>query len=177
MKFNKKNKAQKSGILEIVPRKAQEEIVGFGMIIIIVAIILLIFLSISLKKPEKDLIESYEINSFIQSVLQYNTGCRDTSNLKYLSVKDLIFECYKQGKCYDETNTCGVLNFTLNDILNKTWKTGEDYPYKGYNFNITLENRELISINKGNITNNYKAGLQNFAKSGNLIDIIFRVYS
>ena len=182
MKFNKNNKnkkaqEEKSKILAVMPKKAQEEMVGFGLIIIIVAVILLIFLSISLKKPEKDVIESYEINSFLGSVLQYNTECRDVSDMRYLSIKDLIFECYKGGKCLDEKNTCDVLNFTLIDILNKTWKTEEEYPYRGYNLNITNEDMEIVSITKGNITNNYKSGLQYFTISGNSIDIIFRIYS
>ena len=41
----------------------QEEMIGFVLIIILVAIIILVFLSFSLKKPVKDNVESYEVES------------------------------------------------------------------------------------------------------------------
>ena len=69
----------------------QEEMVGFALIMIIVAIILLIFLSFSLGKSEKETVESYEVESFIQSMSQYTTDCRD--NLEYVSIQKLIFDC------------------------------------------------------------------------------------
>ncbi|MBU4116158.1 MAG: hypothetical protein KKG94_00235, partial [Nanoarchaeota archaeon] len=74
-------------------KRSQEEIVGFALIIIIVAVILLIFLGFYLRAPQKEIIESYEIESFIQSFLQYTSDCE--SNLEFLPVKNLIFACYE----------------------------------------------------------------------------------
>jgi len=56
-------------------KKAQEEMVGFALIIIVVAVILLVFLSIGLRKDGREDVESYEVASFIQSLLQYHTSC------------------------------------------------------------------------------------------------------
>ena len=54
-----KKKAQEPNSMSF--KKAQEEIVGFSMIIVIVAVILLIFLSFSLKSPPKSEVESFEV--------------------------------------------------------------------------------------------------------------------
>ncbi len=48
-----------------IQKKAQEELVGFALIIIIVAVILLFLIVFSLRSNEKEAVESYEVNSFI----------------------------------------------------------------------------------------------------------------
>src|SRR3989338_7985995 len=56
-------------------KRSQEEMVGFALIIILVSIILLVFLAFSLSKSKTESTESYEVNSFLQSTLQYTTAC------------------------------------------------------------------------------------------------------
>ena len=158
-------------------RKAQEEMVGFALIIIIVAVILLVFIGFSLRNPQKENIESYEIESFIQAFLQYTTNCRDLNNLEYLSVQDLIFDCSNNEKCLDERDTCEVLDSTLTGIVEESWKVDGDRPVKGYELNITRNGIEVIpSLNKGDITKNYKGSTQDFVKGGNSIEIFFIAY-
>ena len=55
--------------------KAQSEMVGFGLIIIIVSIILLIFISFSFRGSNEDITESFEVETFVQSSLSYTTDC------------------------------------------------------------------------------------------------------
>lgn len=150
-------------------KRAQEEMVGFAVIMIIVAIIILIFVSLSLTKPKTEAIESYEVESFLQALLQYTTDCE--YNYEYLSVQKLISRCQTNSKCLDERETCGVLNATIKDILNKAWKI-ENRPPAGYIFTITSGEEEMISISKGNQTGNYKGAVQRYKES----DIYFRVY-
>ena len=80
----KKAQEQKSKILVALPKRAQEEMVGFALIVIIVSVILVIFLGFSLRDQGKENVESYEVESFIQSFLQYTSECRD--NFNFLSV-------------------------------------------------------------------------------------------
>ncbi len=155
-------------------KKAQEEIVGFALIIIIVAVILLFFLNFYLRSGEKEGVESYEVDSFIQAFLHYTTDCEDY--LEYLSVQDLIFECNNDALCLDDREACEVLNSTLRNIVDKTWKVGENYPVKGYELNITANEEEILSFIEGNITKNYKGAEQPFSKSGDSIKIFFRAY-
>jgi len=75
---------------EIKNKHSQEEMVGFAIIIIVVAVILLVFLSIYLLKPSKTNLENYEIKSFINSFLEYTTSCENARS-GYLPVRDVVF--------------------------------------------------------------------------------------
>jgi hypothetical protein len=158
-------------------KRAQEEMIGFALIIILVAIILLVFLGISLRSPQKENVESYEVKSFVQAFLQYTTDCRDSNDLGYFSVKDLIFSCNRNEKCLDERNTCEVLNFTLTGITKESWKVEGNRPVKGYELKILKDETEItLMIKKGNVTDNYKSSVQDFSKSGSSFDIFFTAY-
>ncbi|MBU2562056.1 MAG: hypothetical protein KKF68_00130 [Nanoarchaeota archaeon] len=156
-------------------KKAQEEMIGFALIIIIVAVILLIFLGFSLRTHQKELVESYEVDSFIQSFLQYTSDCAEGHEPNYASIQKLIFLCNRKERCTDERDSCEVLNTTLTQILEKSWEI-VDRPTKGYELNISSGNKDIILIKTGNFTRNYKGSQQNLIIGGNPSDIIFVAY-
>ncbi|MBU0894368.1 MAG: hypothetical protein KKF48_04780 [Nanoarchaeota archaeon] len=166
----KKTQEQKSKIL-YKPRKAQEEMVGFTLIIVIVAVILLILLVFSLKKPQQQAVDSHEVEAFIQGLLQYTTDCKD--NLEYFSVEKLIYACNRNENCLDERNTCDVLHTTLEDISDQSWLISDSSSIKGYGLNITVNEQELFSFIKGNLTKIYKGTIQ---VKPSKINIFFSVY-
>jgi len=155
-------------------KKAQEEMVGFALIMIVVAVIILIFLAFSLRNSEKDIVESYEVESFIQSILQYTTECRD--NLEALTIQKLIFGCENGELCEDGTDTCQILISELEGITEKSWPVGEDRPIKGYELNISSENTKIALVKEGVATGNSKGSIQEFFKGGSLVKIIFKAY-
>ena len=175
-KSSKKGQEQKSKILAVMPRKAQEEMVGFAMIIIIVAVILLVLLGISLNKPKTQGVKSYEVESFIQAFLQNTTECSTDFGRSYNDIEGLIVECDFEQICEDEKSACEVLNSDMESILEESWKTGPDRPVKGYILNVTSKDRIILSVNEGNITANYKGGSQPFPKRGVSYLIDFKVY-
>ena len=140
-------------------KRAQEEMIGFALIVIIVAVILLVFVSFSLKAPEQEAIESYELENFIQSVLNYNVDYD-------VEMSDLIRNCNN----YDED--CGLMEKELKSILEESWIVGEDSVIKGYNFKVVDKDKEIFSFEKGVITQNYKTLPQLLSDS----EIIFIVY-
>ncbi len=155
-------------------KRSQEEMLGFVLIIIIVAVIMLVFLGFYLRDSPKEIVESYEVESFIQAFLQHTTDCRD--NLEYLSIRKLIFDCNEGGTCLDGRDTCEVLDSTLTNLVEESWKVGSDTPIKGYELNITSNKEEMLLIKKGNKTNNYRGTMQDFSRSGNLFEILFTAY-
>lgn len=155
-------------------KKGQEEMVGFALIIVVVAVILLIFLGFSLRSPGKDTIESYEVESFIQSFLQYTTDCED--NFGVLTIQDLIFECNDAGRCVDERNTCEVLEATMEGITEESWLIGEDRPVRGYSLNMTSSSKNILSLQEGNQTGNSKGSSQVFSRRGDSFNIAFTAY-
>ena len=155
-------------------KRSQEEMIGFALIIILVSVILLAFLGFSLSKPPKDLVNNHEVENFIQAFLQYTTDCEDSD---YLSVQDLIFECYDGSSCSDERDSCEALNNTMKDILIETWPVGEDRPTKAYELIINSEGGDVdIKIREGNFTGYYKGASQIFSRKRTDFNIMFRAY-
>lgn len=159
--------------MKLRKNKAQEEMVGFVLIMIIVAVILLVFLGFSLR-GKREIIESYEVESFIQAMLQYTSECEDYTG--FLNIKELIFECKKGKTCNDGTDSCEVLNSELNGIIEESWKAGEEAPVKAYSLGVTADEAELITIEQGNKTNNYKGAVQEFTEKSIKYKIKFNAY-
>ena len=112
--------------LKMKNKKAQEEMIGFGLIIIIVAVIVLVFLAVSLNKSKEEDLGPNEVNSFIQATLSYTTSCAENPG-DYYSIQKLITECVNyESLCLDERRTCDVLNSTLKEILDESWKINEN---------------------------------------------------
>ncbi|MEX2017538.1 MAG: hypothetical protein WD876_03635, partial [Candidatus Pacearchaeota archaeon] len=162
-------------VMKINSKRAQEEMVGFAMIIIIVAVVILILLGLALNKPQTNAVNSYEVESFIQALLQHTTEC-STDGQNYNDINDLISECDFEQVCDDGQQACSVLDSELKEISNEAWKTGEGRPVKGYELNITLEGNNIWTISGGNATNNYKGASQTLPKRGTTYEIEFRVY-
>lgn len=137
-------------------KKAQEEMVGFALIIIIVAVILLFFLSFAIKKQDKEAIESYEVEGFIHSMLQYTTSCEMNQESNFQSLRKVIQACSQGKECLDGKDSCQVLREDAKRIMEESWKTGEDRPLKGYNLDISSLKGNLINMTSGNETSVYK---------------------
>jgi len=158
---------------KIKNKQGQEEMIGFAVIIIIVAVILVIFLGFTLNN-ESEGVQSYEVESFLQASLQYTTSCED--NFGYLSLQDLIFKCENKESCFEE-DSCNILENELKGILEKSWIVEKNSLTKGYELNITSNGKEMIFVNEGNSTSNSKGAYQSFFRMGNSIDIHLTVYN
>ena len=169
----KKTQDQKSKISSAIQNKSgQEEMIGFALIVILVAVILLVFLGFSMRAPQKETVESYEIESFIQASLQYTTTCVEGYEPKYYSIRKLITACENNENCLDESSTCDVLKSTFKEIIEESWHIGENLPVKGYELKILSDNNEILLIQKGNITKNSKGSAQYLRGT----DIFFTAY-
>lgn len=156
-------------------KKGQEEIVGFVLIVIMVAVLIVIFIGFSLRSSQKEEVGNYEIESFLRATLQYTTSCKDRGS--YLTIQDLIEGCINREKCLNnDRDNCLVLNEEVNKLLLAGWKI-ENRPIGGYQFYITSDGVNVIpEIKEGNTTKNYRGGFEEFSKGGLVVDVIFRVY-
>lgn len=119
---------------------------GFVLIIVLVVVISLIFLAISLKQPQKKLINT-ELETFIQSSLKYTTNCYESPE-KRNNLKDLIVSCNSGRKCLNNKTACSILNETISDMMKKSWSIGS---INSYNLKIYSEsNRTLVQARYGN---------------------------
>jgi len=156
-------------------KKAQEEMVGFALILIIVAVIFIVLLASYIKKPQSEGIGSSEANSFVQSFLQYTTSCEQNS--ENITVQRLIFKCQEKEICSYNLDPCKVLNDTLKGIIKESWNVGEKNPVKGYSLIIFSEKQQILNLSEGVVTNNYKGSEQDFGKGDEFIIILFNAYS
>jgi hypothetical protein len=152
----------------------QEEMVGFALIIIFVSIILLFLLVFYLRGHNRQGIESYEVNSFIQSFLHYTTDCEDYFG--GIEVRKLIFKCNDGIQCLDGRNSCDVLEETLKDIAGESWPFGPDRPVKGYELKIITNSKETLSLQQGNQTNNFRGAMQDFTIAPDSVEVSFKAY-
>jgi len=160
----------------MINKRGQEEMVGFALIIIIVAIIFIVLLVSYIKNSsQSENLANQEANSFIQASLQYTTLCEQ--NLKNITLQELIFTCQKEESCAYGMNSCSVLNSTIKGLITKSWNVGVNNSIKGYSLLIFSEEEQILNITSGVVTNNYKGAEQDFAKDNKLVTILFNAYS
>ena len=152
-------------------KKAQSEMVGFALIVIIVAVLILVFLAIAMNKTKNEDTQSYEVESFISSSLEYTTNCTERS--EFLPLRKVIFRCVDKQICQNGVDPCLEMNETWENLINNSWIASPEAPTKGYQFNITVEGKPFYEFHNGNKTIASKAAVQNF-DSG--VDIFFKVY-
>ncbi len=133
-------------------KRAQEEIVGFVVIIIMIIVIGLVFLGFSLRQqPESTQHQESVMLDTMYSILSYSTYDTD--------MRELIKDCYlnPSSSCNGKP-VCEHVKDTFSEILDEV--LGKDIAnsyVNGYVLNITVsgESQDLINMEKGQITGNY----------------------
>lgn len=158
----------------LLSKKAQEEIMGFGIILILVAVILIVFLGIAKNNRTNENSDDFEVTSFMNSFLQVSTYCEDNGD--FLSVKDLAFECLRDSKCDNDLNSCEVLQESVETIMASSWDVGENYSNKGYELQLVSGDEILVNLSEGQKTNSYRGSFQDYSKSRDVMKIYLKIY-
>lgn len=155
-------------------KKAQEEIVGFVLIILLVVIVMVIFLGISLRTGDKEVrSESEMLGSFRASVLRYTTNCTVNNNKQ--TVRELIDRCIRGGRCENGENICDFLENELKSIMeNSLYIVSEDSPTKGYGIEIGNEDNMIINISN-KAYDNYCPGIISYYERPVEEDYFFKI--
>lgn len=97
-------------------KKAQQEILGFVLIVSLVVIIAVIFLGFSLRKPNLSLDQqNIDAENFLTALFDYTTNCTLRTNLA--SMQDVIKACYTGENCKENTSACSYINASLKEVL------------------------------------------------------------
>ena len=143
-------------------RKAQEEMVGFVMIVVIVSVILVILLAIFIRQPANGEGDSRESYQFLESAMEYTSNCAVSYEPDYSRLGELMEQCYSGGKlCTSGKEPCNVLNETLRNMLEASFLVSEKSEIKGYEFKTEyIKNgtapKEIIFIKKGSCSYNVR---------------------
>ena len=137
-------------------KKAQNEIIGFAVIIVIVAVIGLVFLALSLGRGGVDKKTSIETSDFLQSSMHYTTNCTIDYIPNYKNIQDLIKSCYKNQKCLNDKMACEELQKTYSEIVRDSFQVSDISKNKAYKLNIYYEdldaenNEYIMNFTEGN---------------------------
>jgi hypothetical protein len=127
------------------------------------------------RKPRtENNLASYEIGTFINSILKYTTSCENSLGVQ--NIQELINSCQRKVNCLDERDSCLVLNETLNYLINSSWNIGQQAAVKGYKFSIKSKAEELVLIQKGNQTTSFKTSTQPINRAGQEYNVSLRLY-
>ena len=141
----------------IKTRKAQEEIVGFVLIVVIVSVMIVIFLGFSIRNNNTPAQESKDVYRFLESSMQYTTDWAISYEPAYLNLGDLIRECYKDASlCISEKQPCAVAKKTLKALIDSAFpqispeSSIKGYEYKSIYLRENASQEEIIFLSKGN---------------------------
>lgn len=155
-------------------KKAQEEMVGFVVIIVLVTVIALVFLSFSIRKTS-EVVDSKEVESFLHSSLLYTSDC-EVSSRNY-DFRDLIKGCYSKEKCDSEEDICEILKQTADNLISNSFDVGEEKEFKGYDFKIYYGNESFVNLIKGNYTSKTSGSFVLVPIGRESVNMTLRLYS
>ena len=144
--------------------RAQHEIAGFVLIVLIVSVIGVVFLSITLGTPKNNRQTSIEVSNLLEASMYHTTDCAINYIPQYRDIQDLIKECYKDQTgnfrdCLGGGDVCKSLEDNLKKVVDKGLMIGENSPNKAYKVDIYFSaddetpNEEILSFSEGNFAN------------------------
>ena len=130
-------------------KHAQEEMVGFVLIVVLVVVIAVVFLGISLRKGDNDFRQkSAQLGSLLSAMDYYTTNCEIPLTEK-ISLDSLIQACNNIQFCANGQPACDALTETLTEILENTYITKEGSVTKYYKLEVftgdETSKREVIA--------------------------------
>lgn len=136
--------------------KGQEEMVGFVLIMVIVAVVFLIFLGIFIRKGAPiEVNNAGDLSQYLDSLMEYTSDCAVQPEPSFASVAELTRYCYSGDLCSNNgKSACLALNDTLGAILNASLEIlniGENRPYTGYILNVSYYQNSSSGVKRENI--------------------------
>lgn len=158
--------------------RGQQEMVGFILIIVMVVIGLMVFLVISLKKPQAE-VESAQAKNILSSVLRTTSDCI-VNEPDRESIRDLFRRCYDGRDCMNlNLKACNYLNKTLSGLLKSAVAT--EPVIEAYELTAYWESEETKLPLEVRIVNGYcnssrsvKGAMESIAADAGNLNIYFK---
>jgi hypothetical protein len=157
----------------MILRRGQEEIVGFIIIVVIVALAGVAFLGFSLMKQDTQTVtESYEVTQLLNSMMQYTTNCSIGDEGRDRMLEMTLIDCSKNNaeSCISGQKICDAANESALNLLEAALLVTNESSTKGYLFNATYESvlgsSKIIGLAKGDCNGSYKAADEAYSDYG-----------
>ena len=114
-------------------KKAQHEILGFILIVVIVVIIGL-FLLVFYLRQDSARYESLNVQNFLRTSMQVTSPC--IVSIEPLQIQDLTKRCRQGSICKNGLSACQVLREEFRKIIEESWLIDPERPENAYFLNI-----------------------------------------
>ena len=150
--------------------RGQEELVGFVLVVAIVAIsgLILIGLVMRLESGGSEETRSADIAQFLESLWQASAACHLSAGAAPATLSEIAASCVadKGTKCREGGSACSVLNATLHDVIVGSWGIGTEAQKNGYEFDLMLTSNRtrgaasepMLALKWGACKGNYRSG-------------------
>ena len=128
-------------------KKAQQEMVGFVLIVVLVVVGIMVFLVVSLRNPGEEQ-NSVETSAVLESLMKSTSDCAIVFEPQYSNFEELFMNCYDDKRCENLNEmACDYLNKTLASMIPDIMKSEN---LNGYEFSFISAGENKININEGN---------------------------
>ncbi len=153
--------------------KAQQEMVGFVLIVIIVVIAMMIFLVFSLRESD-DPSNSLEVQNMLDSIFKMTTGCAPVFEPDYDDYEDLFKSCRAGGKCNNlKKDACDYLNESLSDVLESMMQTQANF--NSYSLDFFVKEEGILRLHGGNCTGDSISALKVISKDSEMLSVKLKI--
>jgi len=144
--------------------KAQHEIAGFVLIVLVVSVVGMVFFTLSFGKGDISRQTSLEVSHLLGASMHHTSKCAMGYIPNYRDLQTLIKDCRKEKignpvRCLDEKSVCEVLENELKDLIDKGFNVHEDSPNKAYKLEIYYSGGDdvpkegILNFEEGNFGN------------------------
>lgn len=158
-------------------RKAQEELVGFVLIVVLVSIIFVVILGLLIRKPTSSS-ENLEVSQFLESMVRYTTKCALGYEPNYVSIGELLGQCYDAKTCTSGKKACDVLKEELDNVIGSSWLISEEGYYSGYELEVVYahgtESESIVEVS-GGTCNSFRGADTFLEHSGGVITSTLKI--
>ncbi len=165
--------------INIRNKRAQEEMIGFALIMVIVMIVVLIVLGFALTNNKGVEEKDFQLTSFVEASLQVTTDCK--FNDEFLTLREMVHQCSQKQKCdVSNKDICTELTKNFKDIINQSFNPGTESYVRGYTLQFKkvgeIEENITPPVSGGQQTKTIRTGQSDFIRGTNSYKVYLKNY-
>ena len=148
-------------------RRAQMEILGLAIIVVLIMMGVLFAIQFVLKAPSEELAQDYERSELAASLLTTMLGT--TTNCRQATVTELLQDCARSQRISCPGSSCDEVGFALEEMLDGTLKVWR----QDYRFSISGGTREIedLKFNRGTCTGELESSTNVIPTAGGALQV------
>ncbi len=157
-------------------KKAQQEIVGFVLIVVLVMVALMVFLIISVRDSGKEK-TSVGVSNMLDVLMKTTSDCAIVYEPNYDNFEELFKSCFKGDSCSNlNISACDYLNKSLEDIVSSMVLSDAsigDWQTEFY----TRDGKGILQWGMGNCTGETSGAQRSIISGGTSLIVRMRICS